>query len=148
MCHKARVQTRNPYPPKPVPAVRVRVSWGWGTGSPGKPQGYPCQSLSTVKKDSDVSGRMSSWRSYDIPTDSLSQIAEILGEIPIVKHDLSWDCQTWVILATKLLKSAGFVFAQVVEPYVQERQLEDMARWEEAENTVDERLIASSGESA
>ena len=84
----------------------------------------------------------------DILTDSLSQIAEILGEIPIVKHDLLWDCQTWVILATKLLKSAGFVFAQVVEPYVRERQLEDMARWEEAENTVDERLIASSGESA
>ena len=45
MCHKARVQTRNPYPPKPVPVVRVQVSWGWGTGSPGKPQGYPCQSL-------------------------------------------------------------------------------------------------------
>ena len=50
----------------------------------------------------------------DIPTtNSVSQIAEMLGEIPIVKHDLSWDCQTWVILATKLLKSAGFVFAQV-----------------------------------
>ena len=79
----------------------------------------------------------------DIPTDSLSQIAEILGEIPIVKHDVSWDCQTWVILATKLLKSAGFVFPQVDEPYVRERLLEDMARWEEAENTVDERLLAS-----
>jgi hypothetical protein len=79
----------------------------------------------------------------DIPTDSLSHIAEILEEIPIVKHDLSWDCQTWVILATKLLKSAGFVFAQVDEPYVRERLLEDMARWEEAENTVDERLLAS-----
>ena len=25
--------------------VQVWVSWGWGTGSPGKPQGYPCQSL-------------------------------------------------------------------------------------------------------
>ena len=45
----ARVQTRNPYPPKPIPAVRVQVSWGWGTGSPGKPQGYPCQSL--IMKD-------------------------------------------------------------------------------------------------
>ena len=77
----------------------------------------------------------------DIPSDSLSQIAEILGEIPIVKHDLSWDCQIWVIQATRLLKSAGFVFAQVDEPYVRERLLEDMARWEEAENTVDERLL-------
>ena len=82
----------------------------------------------------------------DIPMDSLSQIAEILGEIPIVKHDLSWDCQTWVILATKLLRSAGFVFAQVDEPYIREQLLEDRARWEEAENTVDERLLASGGE--
>lgn len=81
----------------------------------------------------------------DIPTDSLSQIAEILGEIPIVKHDVSWDCQTWVILATKLLKNTGFVFAQVDERYVRERLLEDMARWEEAENTVDERFLLSGG---
>jgi hypothetical protein len=29
----------------------------------------------------------------DIPSDSLSQIAEKLGEIPIVKHNSSWDCQ-------------------------------------------------------
>ena len=83
-----------------------------------------------------------------IPTHSLPQIAEMLGEIPIVKHDLSWDCQTWVILAIKLLKSAGFVFAQVDEPYVRERLLEDMNRWEEADLTVDERLLASGGESS
>ena len=31
--------------PYPYPNVWVRVSWGRGTGSPGKPQGYPCQSL-------------------------------------------------------------------------------------------------------
>jgi hypothetical protein len=84
----------------------------------------------------------------DIPMDSLSQLPEMLREIPIVRQDLSWDCQTWVILATKLLKSAGFVFAQVDEPYVREQLLEDMARWEEAENTVDERLLASGGESS
>ena len=50
-----------------------------------------------------------------------------------------------ILVATKFLKSARFVFAQVDE---RERLLEDMARWEEAENTVDERLIASGGESA
>ena len=31
---------RNPYP-----CIRVQVFWGTGAGSPGKPQGYPCQSL-------------------------------------------------------------------------------------------------------
>ena len=34
---------QNPYP---YPWARVRVFWGTGAGSPGKPQGYPCQSLS------------------------------------------------------------------------------------------------------
>ena len=29
----------------PYPMVRIRISWGWGVGCPGKPQGYPCQSL-------------------------------------------------------------------------------------------------------
>src|ERR1700678_4183602 len=39
--HPTRTRTpRNPYP-----GTRVRVFWGTGTGSPGKPQGYPCQSL-------------------------------------------------------------------------------------------------------
>jgi hypothetical protein len=38
---KTRTHTRrNPYP-----WARVRVFWGTGAGSPGKPQGYPCQSL-------------------------------------------------------------------------------------------------------
>jgi hypothetical protein len=37
--------TRNPHRQNPYPNARVQVSWGRGTGSPGKPQGYPCQSL-------------------------------------------------------------------------------------------------------
>src|ERR1700678_1720973 len=42
--HPTRTRTpRNPYP-----GTRVRVFWGTGTGSPGKPQGYPCQSLVVV----------------------------------------------------------------------------------------------------
>lgn len=35
------------------------------------------------------------------------------------------------------------MFAQVDELYVRERLPEYMSRWEEAENTVDERLLAS-----
>ena len=42
------LQTRTRIWINPYPWVRVRVSWGWGTGSPGKPQGYPCQSLVMV----------------------------------------------------------------------------------------------------
>jgi hypothetical protein len=63
----------------------------------------------------------------DLPTDSLSQITEILQEIPIIRHDLLWDCQIWVIQATKLLKSAGFVFAHVDERYIRDQLLKDMA---------------------
>lgn len=48
----------------------------------------------------------------------------------------------------QILNSGGFVFAQVDEPYIRERLLEDMARWEEAENTVDERFLVSGGESS
>lgn len=78
----------------------------------------------------------------DLPTDSLSQITEILREIPVIRHDPSWDCQVWVIQATKLLKSAGFVFPHVDERHIREELHEDMAMWEEAENTVDERLLS------
>ena len=39
---------RNPYP-YPYPWARVRVFCDTGTGSPGKPQGYPCQSLTDQK---------------------------------------------------------------------------------------------------
>ena len=51
MCHvscKQKPATRariNPYP-----CSQVRVCWGWGTGSPGKPQGYPRQSLALQDK--------------------------------------------------------------------------------------------------
>ena len=35
---------------KLYPNVWVQVSWGRGTGSPGKPQGYPCQSLFQIRQ--------------------------------------------------------------------------------------------------
>ena len=38
-------QTLTHNPLKPIPLLGVRVCWGKGTGSPGKPQGYPRQSL-------------------------------------------------------------------------------------------------------
>jgi len=41
------------------PCVRVRVFWGTGAGSPGKPQGYPCQSLSVCDSQSQVTGKLS-----------------------------------------------------------------------------------------
>src|ERR1700678_3895821 len=40
--------TRTRTPQNPYPGTRVRVFWGTGTGSPGKPQGYPCQSLAAA----------------------------------------------------------------------------------------------------
>jgi len=43
-CETRTRTRRNPYP-----CVRVRVFWGTGAGSPGKPQGYPCQSLAIVR---------------------------------------------------------------------------------------------------
>ena len=50
LCHWCGTywKTRDPYPLNPYPRVQVRVSWGTGTGSPGKPQGYPWQSLSAA----------------------------------------------------------------------------------------------------
>ena len=47
LCHISDTyrKTHDPYPLNPYPRVRVQVSWGTGMGSPGKPQGYPCQSL-------------------------------------------------------------------------------------------------------
>src|ERR1700678_2981300 len=58
--HPTRTRTpRNPYP-----GTRVRVFWGTGTGSPGKPQGYPCQSLTiycTISTSSDSHRSQGLW---------------------------------------------------------------------------------------
>ena len=52
-CETRTRTRRNPYP-----CVRVRVFWGTGAGSPGKPQGYPCQSLGDLQS----SEKPVSWR--------------------------------------------------------------------------------------
>ena len=38
------------YLPKPVLVTRGVGFWGWGMGWPKKPQGYPCQSLTSTNQ--------------------------------------------------------------------------------------------------
>jgi len=72
---------------------------------------------------------------------SIEELSERLREVPIVKHDISWDSQVWVLEAIKHIKSEGFAFSHLKEVPIREELAKDMARWEDAEDTVDERLL-------
>jgi len=78
----------------------------------------------------------------NLPEGSLEAVKEKLTEVPIVKYDSSWDCQVWVMEAIKLLKEDGYIFPHVTEGNVRLELAEDMNLWQEAEDTVDERLLA------
>lgn len=78
----------------------------------------------------------------DISIESLEVLKERLREIPIVRLDPAWDCQVWVMEGIKLLKEDGLVFSKVNEAYVRGELGLDMERWQQADDTVDERLLA------
>ncbi|TFK31865.1 hypothetical protein BDQ12DRAFT_693388 [Crucibulum laeve] len=77
-----------------------------------------------------------------MPADSVERIREKLRDVPVVKYGSYWDGQIWCMNAIKLLKEEGYIFPKMNEPHVRKELAEDMERWQQAEDTIDERLLA------
>ncbi|KAJ7709479.1 hypothetical protein B0H17DRAFT_1165412 [Mycena rosella] len=73
----------------------------------------------------------------------VGELQERLKEIPVLRSDESFDCQTWVVSALEFLKAKnnGWITADVKESTIRRELKQDLERWEEAEDTVEERLF-------
>lgn len=76
----------------------------------------------------------------NIPWDLLDAVRKALKDVPVVRHDESWDCQTWVVHALRSLRDFGIIFAHVNEARIRQELAEDRERWENGEDAVYERL--------
>ena len=69
--------------------------------------------------------RSANWRGSlaigRVPAESLHKFEHILSQIPIIRHDPSWNCQTWVWTSLRELRHAGFS----VEPNLSWSRLRD-----------------------
>ncbi|KAI0315839.1 hypothetical protein OF83DRAFT_1173437 [Amylostereum chailletii] len=62
-------------------------------------------------------------------------------EVRVVRADAHWDCQNWIVEGLRALKEAGIVFRGMCEAKVRKELLEEMERWESADDAVYERLF-------
>ncbi|KAJ7730235.1 hypothetical protein DFH07DRAFT_906265 [Mycena maculata] len=76
-----------------------------------------------------------------ITEDRLVWLIERLREIPVARYDPSFDCQTWVFDALCLLKDDGIVTEDTSERQIRTEFKLEEERWEESEDTVEERLF-------
>lgn len=84
----------------------------------------------------------------DIPAtpEHLQWLDTRLSKQCVVKWDAEWDGQDWVIEAMRMLKDEGLVFPNVSARSVRKDLEEDMERWNEGDDTADERLFSAAGE--
>lgn len=81
----------------------------------------------------------------EVPSTSIDRLDERLKrDVAVIRLDLSWDCQDWVLAALRLLRDDGIAFKTVNQAYVRKELQEDMARWEEGDDTVEERHFSNS----
>ncbi|KAJ7123760.1 hypothetical protein C8R44DRAFT_852557 [Mycena epipterygia] len=76
-----------------------------------------------------------------IAEDRLDWLKARLATIPVIRYDSSFDSQTWVFEALRLLKDDGVVTEETSERYIRAELKLEEERWEESEDTVEERLF-------
>ncbi|KAJ3858781.1 hypothetical protein EV359DRAFT_51794 [Lentinula novae-zelandiae] len=80
-----------------------------------------------------------------IAKDQLPWLEEKLREVEIVRHDESWDCQSWVLDALLFLREAteGVITANIGRAHIQKELNLEFERSELGEPTVEDRLFPS-----
>lgn len=79
-----------------------------------------------------------------IEADKLDWLAQRLQEVDITYNDLDFDCQTWILGALRLLHNdEGVEISIISEKAIREELKEEENRWEQAEDTIEERLFPS-----
>ncbi|KAJ7271105.1 hypothetical protein C8J57DRAFT_1065622 [Mycena rebaudengoi] len=77
----------------------------------------------------------------EIAEDRLDWLKERLRQIPVLRYEPSFDCQTWVFDALRLLKDDGVVTEDTSERLIRAELKLEEERWEESEDTIEERLF-------
>jgi hypothetical protein len=80
-----------------------------------------------------------------IAEDKLDWLKERLREIPVLRYEPSFDCQTWVFDVLRLLKDDGIVTEDTSERRIRAELKLEEERWEESEDTIEERLFPRLG---
>lgn len=73
---------------------------------------------------------------------TLPHIPAILKEVMVVRNDMAFDCQTWVILALRMLKQKGVVFNDMNEQKLRYELAAEIEREETRHDVVYERIVA------
>ncbi|TFK22858.1 hypothetical protein FA15DRAFT_498797 [Coprinopsis marcescibilis] len=69
-----------------------------------------------------------------------------LAEVPVIRHDASFDSQTWVMECIRTLKDhGGIILPEITERKVRAEMEEETERWEVADDIFFERLFNTSG---
>lgn len=76
----------------------------------------------------------------EIPPHRLGWLASKLKEVQVIRNNLDFDCQTWIMNCIWLLKETGIIYSCVNERFIREELKKENERWETAEDTVFERL--------
>jgi hypothetical protein len=76
-----------------------------------------------------------------VAANSLDRLDEKLRGIKIIRGDPNFDCQTWVISALEAIDSDGIQITERREEPIRTELKLDKARWDVAEDTVEERLF-------
>ncbi|KAJ7658490.1 hypothetical protein B0H17DRAFT_1171874 [Mycena rosella] len=76
-----------------------------------------------------------------IAEDKLDWLKERLREVPVLRYEPSFDCHTWVFEALHLLRDDGIVTDDTSERRIRAELKLEEERWEESEDTVEERLF-------
>jgi hypothetical protein len=76
-----------------------------------------------------------------VEANSLHRLDEKLKDIQIIRGDPSFDCQTWAISALETIDGDGIQITERREQPIRTELMLDKARWDVAEDTVEERLF-------
>ncbi|KAJ6451472.1 hypothetical protein C8R47DRAFT_1170048 [Mycena vitilis] len=82
-----------------------------------------------------------------IPADKADDLQNMLREVPVIRYDKRWDCQTWVMDALRYLKDSSraewieWAMTGIDETSIREELARERARWEDSDDTLEERLF-------
>ncbi|KAJ7766882.1 hypothetical protein B0H16DRAFT_1791443 [Mycena metata] len=80
-----------------------------------------------------------------IAADQIKELEDSLRQVPVVRYDPSFDCQTWILDAVRFIKTARpeCITEDTRESTIRRELDDEKERWNTGEDTVEERLFPS-----
>ncbi|KAG5648697.1 hypothetical protein DXG03_000043 [Asterophora parasitica] len=79
-----------------------------------------------------------------IPATSIAWMKERLRTVEIVYNDVNFDCQDWVLNVLRIRQAEGVTITLTAEDKIREEMAAEKVRWDFGDDTVEDRLFASS----